>query len=205
MKPIYLFIIVLLTCYFVSADDMGDLMNDIGNEISIGGGFGYHTSRNDYIADNFVNMNFYRISLNSYIGSRDIQLRFLAFGHYSDGVGSSGGYITSSSFTFFELNGALGFLVKPIDKIYIPAIAVQGSFNYYYMGGESRVDPGFYTSLVWNIPTSKGFDYGFELYNNFVFDKLNSDKEYGNSGDYGFRVYIAFIGTIRKADEYNNE
>jgi len=206
IKIIFITLLLMFTSNTLLADEFSDLLDDIGNEVGGGVGVGFHSSRNDYITDNFNNTYFYQISGSAFLGSRIMQLRALAFAHYSNGYDKVGSYIVSNDFDFWELNGNLGFAIQPFETIFLPGFSLMGSFNYYYMDGENRVDPGLYTSLVWNFPTSKGFDIGIEPYNNFVFDKLNSEEkdtfdndiDYGNSGDIGIRVYINFIGEIAK-------
>ncbi len=197
-------ILLLLLLNSISANDFDELLNDIGNEASIGVGFGYHKSKNDYIEHSFKDMVFYQASINAFIGSRDLQLRFLGFGHYSKGAVIRNGFPVGGEFDFFELSGNIGFAADFFAKPYLPAFSLMGSMNYYVMDRENRFDPGFYTSAYWNFSATTNLDYGVEIYHNLVFDKINSEFDEGNGGNYGIRVYANFIGTIIKNDE-NNE
>jgi len=199
---------VLIAIFFFTnisfADNLSDLLNDIGHEASIGFGFGTHHSLNDYVGDHFINMNFWQASISAFIGSRDLQLRVLGYTHYSNGVQFKNGYVISKHFPFWELNGNIGIALNPFNHIYIPAFSIMGSFNYYDMYGDIRIDPGFYTSIYWNFEAKKGIDWGIEVYNNLIFDKMNStiytygEEKTGNGGDFGARVYINFIGELVK-------
>ena len=212
---IKLIISLLLLTSSIFAGDLEDLMDDIGHEASFGVGLGMHHSRNDYVGDHFIAdglddfnaMNFYQLSLSAFLGSRDLQMRVLTFAHYSNGVQTSNGSVISNHFPFWELNGNIGIAVDIFDKIYIPAFSIMGSFNYYWFYGDARIDPGFYTSAYWNFHLNEGTDWGIEVFNNLIFDKMNSSAEsynkVGNGGDYGFRVYVNFIGKLVKDSELN--